>query len=243
MLASRLAALDCAEVLDVGVLAAERLHLAHAGDALLQVGVDVADLDAGAAERLARLAGEPARRDDHQRDHRQADQRVGHAELQHLDSRSRRSAAAPLSTLHQRKADRLLDGVHVVGDAAHHVAGLVLGVVAQRQLVQVLEHVDAQVLAARAGRSSSSRRTAGRSSTEPSDVEHDQHEHHAGRARRRSRCGVALTGIAPVPSGEVANQQLRVRGAGRARRGRAASGRVLRHARRETASAVVAGVR
>ena len=44
MLASRLAAFDCAEALDVGVLAAERLHLAHAGDALLQVGVDVADL-------------------------------------------------------------------------------------------------------------------------------------------------------------------------------------------------------
>ena len=45
----------------------------------------------------------------------------------------------------QREADRLLDRVHVVGDAAHHVAGLVLGVVAQRELVQVLEDLDAQV--------------------------------------------------------------------------------------------------
>ena len=67
MLASRLAAFDCAEALDVRVLAAEGLHLAHAGDALLQVGVDVADLDARAAERLARLAGEPERRHDHER--------------------------------------------------------------------------------------------------------------------------------------------------------------------------------
>ena len=56
-----------AEVLDVGVLAAEGLHLAHAGDALLQVGVDVADRHARAAEGLARLAREPHGGDDHER--------------------------------------------------------------------------------------------------------------------------------------------------------------------------------
>ena len=68
-----------AEGLDVGVLAAEGLHLAHAGDALLQVGVDLADLLAGAAEGLARLAGEPDGHHDHHRHHRHADERVGHA--------------------------------------------------------------------------------------------------------------------------------------------------------------------
>ena len=58
MLASRLAALDSRKDFDIGVLAAKGLHLAHPGDAFLQVGVDFADLDAGTAEGLARLARE-----------------------------------------------------------------------------------------------------------------------------------------------------------------------------------------
>ena len=54
-------------------------------------------------------------------------------------------SSTPLSTLTSSKADRLLDGVHVVGDAAHHDAGFVFGVVAERKLVQVLENLHAQV--------------------------------------------------------------------------------------------------
>ena len=47
---------------------------------------------------------------------------------------------------HQGKADRLLDGVHVVGDAAHHVAGFVFSIVTERKPVQVLEDLHPQVL-------------------------------------------------------------------------------------------------
>ena len=57
-LASRLAAF-VAELSMLSLFAAEGLHLAHARDAFLQVGVHVADLGAALAEGLARLVGEP----------------------------------------------------------------------------------------------------------------------------------------------------------------------------------------
>ena len=51
-----------------GPLPHEGLHLAHAGNVLLQVGVDVADFPAGLAELASGQAGQPVRQQVHDRD-------------------------------------------------------------------------------------------------------------------------------------------------------------------------------
>ena len=77
-------------------------------------------------EGLARLVREPDGGHDHERHHRHADQRVGDAEREHVDGDPDQQQHAA-EHVDQREADRLLDGFHVVGDAAHHRPGLVFG--------------------------------------------------------------------------------------------------------------------
>ena len=68
---------DFLELLDVLIGAGEGLHLADRGDAFLQLGIDVADLLAAAAEGLARLRREVDRGQEHQRRDGQRKQRQG----------------------------------------------------------------------------------------------------------------------------------------------------------------------
>ena len=63
---------DLLELLDVLIGAVEGLHLAHGRDALLQLGIHVADLLAARAECLACLGREVDRGKEHQRRQRQA---------------------------------------------------------------------------------------------------------------------------------------------------------------------------
>ena len=119
------------------------MHLAHAGDAFLQFRVDVADLPARAAEGFARLAAKPDRGQCHQRHHGETEQAVEEVGAQH-DPRNPDNQEAAADHLNQCEADGLLDDVAVVGDAAHEVAALVLGVEAQRQPLQMIEKVTAQ---------------------------------------------------------------------------------------------------
>jgi len=73
-----------------------------------------------------------------------AQQRVEQVGLKHLDDNpSQQQYAAEY--LHQRVAERLLDRLRVIGDAAHQVACLTLGVEPQRQPVQVGEQVHAHL--------------------------------------------------------------------------------------------------
>ena len=116
------------EGLDVHILAAEGLHLAHCGDVFLQLGVDVADLLAGDAEGLAGLGAEPPGGDPHQGQHRHAHQGVGPVQGKHLphDPHQQDDGA---EHLHHAHANHLLDGAGVVGETAHDVARIVLCVV------------------------------------------------------------------------------------------------------------------
>ena len=95
------------------------------------------------AEGLARLVREIEGGEEHDRHDRQAEQGERHVGGQHVvgDPDQQQDAADHVD---QGEADRLFDRVGVVGDAAHQVAGFVLGVIAQRQAVQVLEHFHPQ---------------------------------------------------------------------------------------------------
>ena len=68
--------------------------------------------------------------DSHDRHHHHAEQRKRHALRQHVvsDPDQQQHAAGDVD---QGKVDRLADGLGVVGDAAHQVAGFMLGVVAR----------------------------------------------------------------------------------------------------------------
>ena len=120
-----------AELVNVLLFAVERLHLAHVGNRLLQVGVDIADLLAAAAEGLARLAGEPKRGHDHERQDGQRDQGIGPVQAQHLVHHpgDQQETAGDID---QGKGKYLLDGVNVVGDAAHDRPRLMFGIVVER---------------------------------------------------------------------------------------------------------------
>ena len=91
---------------------------------LLQIGVDAADGHPGLAEGLARLAGEPEGGHGHHRQHDHADQGVGDAQGQHGGQDPDDQQGAP-DDVDQGEAERLLDGVDVVGDPAHQAPGLV----------------------------------------------------------------------------------------------------------------------
>lgn len=136
---------DAHELGDVLFLAAEGLHLAHAADALLQVGVDVAHLLAAAPKGFARLIAEVQSRPEHQRQHREAQQGVDEVGLEHLEGDPDHQQRAA-DHADQGEVDGLLDGLKVAGQAAHDVADLVLGVVAQREPMHVLEDLAAQVV-------------------------------------------------------------------------------------------------
>ena len=63
------------ELAEAALLAREELHHLHAGDVLLEIGVDARDPHAHGAERLAHLAAEDDRRDREQRHHQERERR------------------------------------------------------------------------------------------------------------------------------------------------------------------------
>ena len=143
---------DFLELLDVLIGAVEGLHFAYRGDALLQLGVDIADLLAASAEGFACLFGEIQRSQEHDGGNGKREQREGQVGGQHVvrDPDQQQDAA---ENIDQREREGLLDGAGVVGDAAHQVAGFMLGVVAQREGDGIARILPRAAGAARAGRS------------------------------------------------------------------------------------------
>ena len=117
------------------------MRFAHRGQVFLETGVDIADAAADLAEGTAGAAGEPRCGHEHHWRYRQRDDGQWKALAQH-GVRDQQDQQRALDHADQWKGDRLLDGVGVVGDAAHHVAGFVSRVVAERQTVNVGEDFD-----------------------------------------------------------------------------------------------------
>ena len=134
-----------AEAVGLHALAAERLDDPHPGDALLQRGQHHADAVAHREVGPVRVALELDARQHHERDRDEADE-------QELPAHRRRSTTteSTISSPFDRNwssphLDELLQRVDVRGHAGHDHAGLLAVVVRHRQLLEVVEHPEAEV--------------------------------------------------------------------------------------------------
>ena len=145
MLASRFSSFRPGELALVARLLAERAHDPHARQRLLQVGGDRGDLLPGGAVGVRRGDPEGEAGDAQHREHRERDQRQLHVQRQ----QDRRGAQQRQRGREQRDdavGDQLVQRLDVVGHARDQHARLVARVEADRQLLQVLEDLPAQVL-------------------------------------------------------------------------------------------------
>ncbi len=135
---------DLLEVPSAGALASERLDDAHPGDVLGQGRRNEAEALPHVAVGPRRADPEDGGRDRHRRHH--AEGREGEAPVEVEEDRGR--ADEDQRVLDERRdavRDQLVEGVDVVGQAADDHAGAVPLVVAERQALEVLEELVAEV--------------------------------------------------------------------------------------------------
>jgi hypothetical protein len=137
-------AIDLVEGLEVARLTAVQLHGAHAGDALLQEGVDAGDPGADAAIGLAHVAAEPLRDQQHQRQHRERRERQPpvHPHQHHHDAGQREHVAEHRD---DARGEELVEHVDVRRHARHQPAHRVPIVELQVEPLQVADDLHPQV--------------------------------------------------------------------------------------------------
>ena len=122
----------------------ERLDLADAGEVVVQRGVELAQLVLPLAERRAHVTRKAAHRQHDQRDrqHRQQRQLPVHGKQHRADPDQRQHVDQHVG---DGVGDQLLEHVRVVDHARHQLAGLLVLVEAQREALQMLVDVLADV--------------------------------------------------------------------------------------------------
>ena len=124
------------EVAQIALLAVEKLHHLHAGNVLLQIGIEPRQARAQLAIGAHGEALEVEGRDADDRDHCAADQGQLKVDISHEADDGQQS-----EKIHKDRdyafAEKLVEGVDVVGGAGHNSAQRRAVEVAQRQLLQV----------------------------------------------------------------------------------------------------------
>ena len=112
-------------------LAAEQLHHPHAGEPLLQEGVDPRQPYADVAEGLAHAAAEDAGRELHERDHRERDQRQPPVERPASCAMIATQGEEVAEDRHHAGGEQLVERLDVGGHARHQPADRVAVEVAE----------------------------------------------------------------------------------------------------------------
>ena len=135
-----------AEFLQVLLLAHQGLDHAHAGDVLVvragDLRVDLAHVAELLEDALAELVGHV----DQDRQHDQHDQGQLPVEVEHEDHRGEDADDRP-GQVEQAPGDQVGDALRVGGDARHDPAHRGAAVVGEREVLQMVEHLLAQIVA------------------------------------------------------------------------------------------------
>ena len=125
------------------LFAREALDHPHAGDVLLQAGVDDGDGLPGSHEGAPGVALPNEHGNYQERHHRKGDQRHLRALVEH-DAYHQEQAEEVRQDHDETCGEQLLQGGHVAGDAGHDPAHLVVVVEAEGELLEVVEHLRAK---------------------------------------------------------------------------------------------------
>ncbi len=139
-----MAPVDLVEAIETARLTAEELHRRHAGDVLLQEGVDARDPEADGAIRLAHVPAEPLRHDDDERQNRERQQRQApvHPQQHDHDAEEREDVAEDRDDAGR---EHVVEHVDVRRDARHQAADRVAIVELDVDALQVTVDLHAHV--------------------------------------------------------------------------------------------------